>query len=78
MKNFLQSNGIWARLGRTILQGIIGVLISYIDLLVGFIEIPPELRPMIVALVMCVLSPIMKELGGSDEHSDNPINADRV
>lgn len=76
MKNFLRSNSLWARLGRTILQGIIGVLISYIDLLVGFIEIPPELRPMIVALVMCVLSPIMKELGGNDEHSDNPINAD--
>ena len=67
MKNFLRSNSLWARLGRTILQGIIGVLISYIDLLVGFFEIPPELRPMIVALVMCVLSPIMKELGGAED-----------
>ena len=74
MKNFLRSNSLWARLGRTILQGIIGVLISYIDLLVGFFEIPPELRPMIVALVMCVLSPIMKELGGGedDNHANSP------
>ena len=75
MKNFLRSNSLWARLGRTVLQGIIGVLISYIDLLVEFIEIPPELRPMIVALVMAILSPIMATLGKNgvqDADSNEP------
>ena len=64
---FLRSNDTLARLLRTILQGIIGVLISNIDLLFEAFTISPALKPMIVALVMCVLSPIMKELGGSEE-----------
>lgn len=60
---FLQSNGILARLFRTILQGIIGTLIANVDLLFENFTINSTLKPMIVALVMCVLSPIMKELG---------------
>lgn len=63
---FLQSNSTWARLLRTILQGIIGVVISNIDLLFAEAAINPAIKPMIAALVMCVLSPIMKELGGHD------------
>lgn len=62
---FLQSNDTMARLGRTILQGVIGVLIANVDLLFETFAIMPSLKPMIAALVMCVLSPIMKELGGS-------------
>lgn len=65
MRKFLGSNKTKDRLGRTILQGIIGVIIAYIDVIVGVIAIPNELRPMIVALVMAVLSPIMSELGGT-------------
>lgn len=72
IKSFLRSNSLGARLGRTILQGIIGVVISYLDLILGFFEIPPELRPVIAASVMCILSPIMKELGGHEnEHNSN-------
>lgn len=63
MNDWLKDNGTKARLERTILQGIIGVLIANLDLLVGFASIPPELKPVIVALVMAVLSPIMSELG---------------
>lgn len=66
MNKFLTSNSTSMRLARTIVQGIIGVLISYADTLVAFITIPAEIRPMIVALVMAILSPLMSELGNSE------------
>lgn len=67
MTKFLKSNETKYRLLRTIAQGIIGVLIANVDILVGSLVIPPEYKPMIVALVMAVLSPIMSELGKTDE-----------
>ena len=67
MNEFLKSNETKYRLARTIVQGVIGVLIANIDLLIGMIQIPMELKPMIVAIVMAVLSPIMSELGGYSE-----------
>lgn len=63
---FLQSNETVYRLLRTILQGIIGVIVANVDILVGMLAIPMEYRPIIVALVMAVLSPIMSELGKKD------------
>lgn len=67
MNRFLTSNSTSMRLARTIVQGIIGVLISYADLLVSFVNIPPEMRPMIVAIVMAILSPAMAEIGKNTE-----------
>lgn len=67
MTKFLKSNETKYRLLRTIAQGIIGVIISYVDVIVGVIAIPDSLRPMIVAMVMAVLSPVMSELGKTDE-----------
>lgn len=64
---FLRSNDAMARLCRTILQGILGVLLANIDVLFNAWAIDPTYKPMLVAIVMCVLSPIMKELGGKDE-----------
>ena len=69
-KTFLTSNETKYRLGRTILQGVIGVIIAYIDVIVGMMAIPNEMRPMIVALVMAVLSPIMSELGMNIDTND--------
>lgn len=66
MKEFLQSNKTIYRLLRTILQGIIGVIVANVDILVGTLAIPMEYKPIIVALVMAVLSPIMSELGKKD------------
>ena len=63
MKKFLSENATLYRLGRTILQGVISVLIVNLDLLVGFVTIPPELKPVLTALLMAILSPIMSELG---------------
>lgn len=63
MKEFLRNNATAYRLGRTILQGIIGVFVANADLFVSYIQIDPALKPVIVALVMAILSPIMSELG---------------
>lgn len=68
MNRFLKSNETKYRLARTIVQGVIGVIIAYLDVIVGLMVIPNELRPMIVALVMAILSPIMSELGVSDSN----------
>ena len=68
MKEFLTSNELKWRLARTIVQGIIGVLVANIDLLIGLTPIPPALRPVITGLVMAVLSPIMAMLGGEPDN----------
>lgn len=67
MDEFLKSNDAKYRLLRTIFQGIIGVLIANIDLIVGYVVFDPSMRALIVALVMAILSPIMAELGKKGE-----------
>ena len=67
MKTFLTSNDAKYRLLRTIVQGIIGVIIANLDLLLGYTAIPAELRPVITGLVMAVLSPLLAALGGKDD-----------
>ena len=66
MKTFLKSNEWQWRLARTIVQGIIGVLIANIDLIIGSFAIPVEYKTMAVALVMAILSPIMATISGED------------
>ena len=63
MKTFLTSNSAGMRLARTILQGIIGVLIANLDLIIGQVVFDPQIRPIIVGVVMAILSPIMAMLG---------------
>ena len=70
MKKFLQSNETKYRLLRTILQGIIGVLIANADLIVSAWHFTPEVKAFIVALVMAILSPIMSELGNTEADED--------
>lgn len=66
MSDFLKSNSWQMRLARTILQGIIGVIVANLDLLIGYTTIPHELRPVITGVVMAILSPVMAMLGGED------------
>ena len=68
MTDFLTSNEPRYRLARTIVQGIIGVLVANLDLLVGLTPIEPALRPVITGLVMAVLSPVMAMLGGEPDN----------
>ena len=64
---FLTSNSALYRMLRTVCQGIIGVLIANMDILIGNLVISPTLKPVIVALCMAILSPIMAELGRATE-----------
>ena len=68
MKDFLSNNSKWHRLGRTILQGVIGVIIANLDVIVGTFQIDPTMKPIITAMVMAVLSPVMAELGDTYEN----------
>ena len=67
MNEFLASNEWYWRLARTIVQGILGVVIANIDLIMGWCVLDPSVRGLVVALVMAVLSPIMAALGEGDE-----------
>ena len=62
MEQFLKSNEWQWRLGRTIVQGILGVLVANVDLIFGQVVLDPAWRALVVALVMAVLSPVMAEL----------------
>ena len=70
MNKFLSSNEWQFRLLRTIVQGIVGVLIANLDLIVGKFAFDPSLKPMIVAMIMAVLSPVMAALGQKDGDPD--------
>ena len=63
MSEFFTSNDWKYRLARTIVQGVLGVVIANIDLIVGYAVLDPTQRALAVALVMAVLSPIMAMLG---------------
>ena len=63
MNTFLTSNDAKWRLARTIAQGIIGIVIANIDLIMGQVILDPAQRAVVVALVMAVLSPFMAAIG---------------
>lgn len=67
IKRWLRSNSTSARLTRTIFQGVVGVLISNIDFLIGHFSFSPEMKAFIVAICMTILSPIMAQLGGKED-----------
>lgn len=67
MSEFLTSNEWQYRLLRTIAQGVIGVVIANLDLIVGFCLVDAPVRALVVALVMAVLSPVMAALGGGED-----------
>ena len=76
MGKFLKSNDWQYRLLRTIVQGILGVIIANLDLIIGYCVLDPSQRALAVALVMAVLSPIMAALGGGDAPAeDEPAEA---
>lgn len=67
MEKFLRSNDWQYRLLRTIVQGVIGVIVANLDAIFSTLVIDPTLKPIIVALIMAILSPIMAELGGKSD-----------
>ena len=67
---FLNSNETIYRVLRTVVQAVIGVLIANLDLIISAINISEVWKPVIVALVMAVLSPIMSEIGKGIENAE--------
>ena len=67
MNEFLASNEWQWRLLRTVVQGVLGVVIANLDLILGWCVLDPSMRALMVALVMAVLSPVMAALGGGEE-----------
>lgn len=63
MSEFLTGNEWYWRLGRTVAQGVLGVIVANLDLPVGTMAFGPEWRALVVALVMVALSPDMAEIG---------------
>ncbi len=63
MTKFLTDNSTEMRLFRTIVQALLGVIAANLDVLIGYFIIDPAMKPIIVAMVMAVLSPIMSEIG---------------
>ena len=67
MDKFLTSNEWQYRLLRTIIQGVLGVIIANLDVITGAFVFDPAAKGVIVALVMAVLSPIMALLGQKED-----------
>lgn len=67
MDKFLTSNEWQYRLLRTIIQGVLGVIVANLDVLTGAFIFDPTMKGVIVALVMAVLSPIMALLGAKED-----------
>lgn len=63
MNKFLTSNESKYRLARTIIQGVLGVLIANLDVIVAGLDFSATTKTIIVGLVMAILSPIMAEIG---------------
>lgn len=72
MSEFLASNDWKWRLARTIVQGVLGVFIANIDLILGYAILDPTLRALVVAFVMAVLSPVMAAIGGDGDKPEIP------
>lgn len=70
MGEFLTGNEWYWRLTRTVMQGVLGVVVANLDLLVGTMALGPEWRALVVALVMAVLSPVMAEIGKHVDAAD--------
>lgn len=74
MKKFLQGNEWQWRLLRTICQGVVGVAVANAGEIIGWFNLSANVKPIIVALVMAILSPIMAELGRANKEDPEEKN----
>ena len=70
MNLFLTSNEWQGRLLRTVVQGVLGVVVANVGLLMGVAVLDPTWRALCMAMVMAVLSPVMAELGKADDSDE--------
>lgn len=77
MNRFFISNEPKYRLLRTIVQGIIGVIVANLDTIIANTEVLPMwVRPIVAGIVMAILSPIMASMGTTSmpEKGELPYN----
>ena len=67
MNEFLTSNEAKYRLARTIVQGVLGVIIAQLPAILANYPLDPVWAATVVALTMAVLSPVMAMLGDGRE-----------
>lgn len=72
MSEFLASNDWKWRLARTIVQGVLGIFIANINLILGYAILDPTLRALVVAFVMAILTPIMAAIGVNGDKPEIP------
>lgn len=72
MSESLASNDWKWRLARTIVQGVLGVFIANINLILGYAILAPTLRALVVAFVMAILTPIMAAIGVDGDKPEIP------
>lgn len=70
MNRFLTSNEWQWRLLRTVVQGVLGVVVANVDPLMGVAVLDPTWRALCVAMVTAVLSPVMAELGKAGDSDE--------
>lgn len=70
MNRFLTSNEWQWRLLRTVVRGVLGVVVANVDLLMGVAVLDPTWRALCAAMVMAVLSPVMAVLGKADDSDE--------
>ena len=70
MNKFLTSNDPLYRCLRTIVQGIIGVIIAQLPTLLTGTPLDPVWQAFVVAITMAILSPIMALLGNNEPDAD--------
>ena len=71
MNRFLTENTPAMRCLRTILQGVLGVIIAELPQVLGLYQLDPVWTASIVALTMAVLSPIMAMLGEKEAEDES-------
>ena len=67
IKTKMQANTLGARLARTIIEGVLSVLVVNIVIIVGWFNLSPEMAAIVTALLMAILSPVIAML-----HTGNP------
>lgn len=72
MSEFLASNDWKWRLARSIVQGVLGIFIANINLILGYAILDPTLRALVVAFVMAILTPIMAAIGVDGDKPEIP------
>lgn len=70
LDHFLNCNDATCRIARTIVQGVLGVLVANLDTIMGYVGLDATSKTLVVALVMAVLTPIMAEIGKHVEMSE--------